>query len=105
MSNDVEEIINVTILDRVYKIKCKQGEASDLQSSAKYVEEQMRKVRQSGLVTNTDRVAVVTALNLSHELLKLKQEKTQSSQLMNQRIQNLFDRVKNSVVAEEEVTA
>lgn len=96
-------VIDIKILDRTYKIKCTPYEARELQVSAKHVDERMRKACHPGPTTNTDRVAVVTALNICHELLQLKQEQTQALQLMNQRIQNLRDRVKNFLATEEEI--
>ena len=104
MSNDNSNVIDIKILDRIYKIKCTPEEARELKASAKYVDEQMRKVRQSGSVMNTDRVAVVTALNICNELLQLKQQQTHSLQMINQRLQHLRDRVKNSLASEEEIT-
>lgn len=97
------DVIDIKIFDRNYKIKCTEQDARELQASAQYVDEQMRKVRQSGSVMNTDRIAVVTALNLSHELLQLKQEHMQTTQRVNQRLQDLRDRVKNSLATEEEM--
>lgn len=103
MNDESNNLIEIKILDRAYKIKCTPDEARGLQASAQYVDEQMRKIRQSGSVMNTDRVAVVTALNICNEFLQLKQQQTQSIQLINQRIQNLQERVKNSLDIEEEI--
>lgn len=102
MSDD-NSVIDIKILDRTYKIKCTSDEARELQESAKYLDEQMRKVRQTGQVMNTDRVAVVTALNICNELLQLKQQQTQSLQTIKQRIQDLRERVKNFLATEEEI--
>lgn len=101
MKNDNDHVISVAILNRTYKIKCTPDEEYQLRDSARYVDQQMRKVSQSGTIMNTDRVAVVTALNICHELLQLKQEQTKSTQLMNQQLQNLLKRLKNSLGTEE----
>ena len=97
------DVIDIKILDRVYKIKCTSEEARELQDSAQYLDEQMRKVRQSGSIMNTDRIAVVTALNICHELLQLKQEQTQITQIVKQRVRDLGERVKNFLGTEEEI--
>lgn len=103
MNDEADNLIAVKILDRTYKIKCSSDEARDLQDSAQYVDEQMRKIRQSGAVINTDRVAIVTALNICHELFRLRQQQTQSLNLMKRRINDLHDRVKNTLAKEEEI--
>ena len=97
MNHEDNDVISIKILDRTYKIKCTPSEAHDLQNSARYLDEQMRKVRQGGMVTNTDRVAVVTALNICHELLELRKKQNQNIELVNQRIHDLHDRVKKTL--------
>ncbi len=103
MNDEANNLIAIKILDRTYKIKCTSSEAQALQDSARYVDEQMRKIRQTGMITNTDRVAVVTALNICHELLQIRRQQNQCIDMMKQRIQDLHDRVKNSLAVEEEV--
>ncbi len=101
---DSENIIEVKILDRGYRIKCPTDKAQDLQEAARHVDEQMRKVRQSGTVMSTDRVAVVAALNVCHELLALQKQKNNHIDIMFERIQNLQSRIENAL-AEEQHTA
>jgi cell division protein ZapA len=61
--------ITVRILDKDYKIACPPQESEGLMLSAKRVDKEMRKVRESGKVLGTDRIAVIVALNLAYELL------------------------------------
>jgi len=103
MNDEPDKLTAVKILDRTYKIKCPPDEAYDLQASAQYVDEQMRKIRQSGVVINTDRVAIVTALNISHELFQLRKQQNQSITIMKQRIHDLHNRVKKFLATEEEI--
>jgi cell division protein ZapA len=70
MSQEQDPQVSVKILDRTYRIKCAQDEATALRSAAGYVDRQMRKLRQSGRVNSTDSMAVVVALNTAHELMK-----------------------------------
>lgn len=99
----VENIIAIKILDRTYNIKCLPEEAQDLQESARYVDEQMRKLRQSSSITNTDRIAVVTALNICHELLVLKKQQNQCIDSMNERIHDMQQRIQNYLAATDDV--
>lgn len=102
--NDSDNVISIKILERIYKIKCPPEEAHDLQEAARYVDEQMRKIRQSGNITNTDRIAVVVALNICHELFTLKKQKNNYIDTMSQRIQELQHRIQKFLAAEEEIT-
>ena len=60
--------VSVRILDKEYMVSCPSGEQNSLLSSARQVDEKMRDIRKSGKVIGSERIAVVTALNLAHEL-------------------------------------
>ena len=65
--------VTVRILDREYQIACREDEREDLQAAADLVHERMRETRNQGKVIGTDRIAVMTALNIAHELLILRE--------------------------------
>ncbi len=50
-------------------VACPEGEQDALVASSRRVDREMRKVRDSGKVLGTDRIAVMVALNLAHELM------------------------------------
>ena len=62
--------VSVKILDKEYQVSCRQDEVDALTSSARYLDQQMRQIRESGKVFGLDRIAVMAALNLAHELLE-----------------------------------
>lgn len=64
--------VNVRILDKDYMVACPKGEQDALFASAKRVDKEMRKIRDSGKVLGSDRIAVMVALNLAHELMQSK---------------------------------
>jgi cell division protein ZapA len=68
MTNKVEGI-TIYILDKEYLIACSDDERHDLQRSADYLDKKMREIRDSGKIIGSDRIAVMAALNISHELL------------------------------------
>ena len=100
---DKEELIAITILDRQYNIKCPPDQAADLKISAKYVTEQMRKLGASSKPQALDSIAVVAALNISHELLHLKTEKSELIDSMNQRIKALQKKIDSFLSVTDEV--
>jgi cell division protein ZapA len=69
MSTSTPLPINIHILDKEYKIACPTGEQPALLASAEYLDNKMREVRDSGKIIGSERVAVITALNIAHELL------------------------------------
>lgn len=98
-----EQIVSIKILDRHYKIKCPSEEASNLQASARYVDTQMRKLKQSGSVTQTDRIAVVTALNICNELMSLKKQRSDNVHSLNRQIEQMQNRIESALSFEEEI--
>lgn len=60
--------VNVSILDKEYQVTCPIEERAALFSAAQELDARMRKVRNAGAVIGADRIAVMVALNLCHEL-------------------------------------
>jgi len=68
------EPVSVHILDREYTIGVEAGERSSLMAAAKLLDGKMREVRGNNRMAAVDRVAVLAALNLAHELQQLRDE-------------------------------
>ena len=64
--------IKIKILEKEYDIACPQDERTELLDSAELLNERMRSIRDSGKVIGLDRIAVMSALNLAHEVVRLK---------------------------------
>jgi cell division protein ZapA len=61
--------VTVTILDKDYRIACPRDEKDGLLASAEYLNRHIKEIRNSGKVVGADRIAVLAALNITHELL------------------------------------
>jgi len=62
--------IKVYILDKEYLVSCPEEERDALTASAKYLNDRMTEIRGSGKVVGIDRIAVMAALNLAHEIVE-----------------------------------
>jgi cell division protein ZapA len=62
--------LDITILGREFKVACKESERAELTEAVALLDKRMREIRDAGKVTGTDRIAVMTALNFAHELLR-----------------------------------
>jgi cell division protein ZapA len=60
--------VTLNILNKDYVIACQPEEQSALLNTAHQLNSKMRRLHDSGKVTGTDRIAVMAALNLAHEL-------------------------------------
>ena len=68
MSENVS--VTVEILDKEYTISCPVNERDALLESARDLNRRMRELRNSGKVLGTERMAVMTALNVVHDHLR-----------------------------------
>jgi len=66
--------VTVKILDKEYQIACPEHQQAELVVSASYLDNQMRNIRNTGKVIGLERIAVMAALNISHELLKASEQ-------------------------------
>lgn len=101
--SEQENTITVKILGREYPIKCPTESAHILIESASTVDRKMRELQQSAGKTNTDRVAIVTALNLCRELITLKQEHRDIEEKNSQQVSQLLERIQNVLAIEEPI--
>ena len=61
--------INIDILGKRYTFSCQTDEVESLQKAANYLNQKMRDIRDRGRIFGMDRIAIMAALNISHELL------------------------------------
>ena len=62
--------VTVKILDKDYQVACPEDQESQLVVSSRYLDKQMRSIRDTGKVIGLERIAVMAALNISYELLQ-----------------------------------
>ncbi len=62
--------VKVKILEKEYLVGCEDSETDDVQKAAELLSDRMRSIRTSGKVVGSERVAVMAALNLAHELIQ-----------------------------------
>lgn len=74
MNRSSPEPIRVNILGKEYQITCPPEERADLFAAASLLDERMRKVRDAGRVVGADRIAVMVALNLAHEMMECRRQ-------------------------------
>ena len=69
---DGAKTLDVTLLGRSYRVACNDEERDALLKAVAYLEGKMNDIKDSGKVAGTERVAVMAALNIAHELLSMR---------------------------------
>ena len=90
--SDVYAHVTVRILEKEYNVACPVNERTDLLDAAELLNGQMREIRDSGKVVGLDRIAVMAALNMSNELLKLRTAEEATRSNVGTRLKALSDR-------------
>lgn len=103
MSN-ADHVATITILDRSFQIKCPPEEVAQLQESANYLNAEIRKIHQPGQPKNMERLVLVAALNIVHELMVFKNQKNAYLDVMHEQIKSLQNRVQKFLGVTEEVS-
>ena len=103
--SEQEQVIEIKILDRSYPVKCPRDEALQLQESANYLDQKMRALKQSASSQNTERLAIVAALNICNELMSFKHQKNQSIDVMSENIKSLQQRIQKFLTTKESLIA
>jgi cell division protein ZapA len=85
--------ISVSILDKDYKISCPSGEQPALLASAKYLDGKMREVRDNGNMMGIERVAVITALNITNDFLSSNQDQQELGKELPPRLKSLEKKI------------
>lgn len=85
--------VNIHILDKEFRIACTSDEKDELLASARYLDEKMKEIRSSGKVIGADRIAVMAALNITHELLKDRRDADKTSDAISRRVKNLQEKI------------
>ena len=92
--------VTLQILDKEYRIACPAEERDNLESAARYLNDKMREIRSSGKVIGADRIAVMAALNITHDLLHKQQRLDQEANSTRERVRDLLDRVDTALAAD-----
>lgn len=97
MENIKSEPISVDILGREYQFACEPGEREALKAAAIYLDERMRAIKDAGRLMALERIAVMTALNLSDELLKMQKTEKHRQENVDNRIRMLVNELDDAL--------
>lgn len=96
MSQD-QARVSVRIMEKEYVIACPYEERTALLDTAEFLNNRMREVRDSGKVVGLDRIAVMVALNLANELMRLKNQDARLESDATGRVRALRERVEGAI--------
>lgn len=88
------QAVTIQILDKEFRVACREEEQDALLASARRLDQKMKEVRDTGRVVGLDRIAIMAALNLTHELLECQRRLERYEQQMTPQLQAVEKRVR-----------
>ena len=89
--------VTVRILEKEYHVACPAAEKPSLMASAELLNSKMREIRDSGKVVGLDRVAVMAALNLANELLRVQGQEDELKNIVGVRIRAMREHLDSAL--------
>ncbi|MFC1588989.1 cell division protein ZapA [Pseudomonadota bacterium] len=91
-----QESLSIKILEKEYRVACPAEEKESLMASANLLNEKLNEIKNKGSVIGTERIAVMAALNMSHELIN-SQAMIEEHAELNDRIDSLSEKIDNTM--------
>ena len=89
--------VTVNILDKEFRVACPDEERQALLESARILDQNMREIRDRGKAVGLDRIAVMAALNITHELLQMRSQQGDDTRSLQARIRYLQDKIEDAL--------
>jgi cell division protein ZapA len=83
----------VQLIGYEYRFVCQPSEQEELLEAARYLNERMGEIRDHGKQLSLEAIAVMTALNLSHDLLRQQRQATDAEAIIGHQVRDLLQKV------------
>jgi len=91
--------VQVKILDKEYQVNCPPSDQDALMKSAKYLDENMRKIKGRGNIHGAEKIAVMAALNITHDMLRKNRMINETRHVTAQQVKEIEDKLDSAIAA------
>ena len=64
--------LTISLMGREFRVGCPEGEEAQLLAAVEHLNRKLKEVRDTGKVSGNERIAIMAALNIAHELMSNK---------------------------------
>lgn len=89
--------VDINILGKIYQVKCPEAEVESLKKAAEMLENKMQHTRDKGVMLSNDRIAVITSLNLTHQVMLLEQKTSHFTQTIHEKLHDLQNKIETAL--------
>ena len=91
--SEPNSVVQVKILDKEYQVNCPPADQEALMKCARYLDENMRKIKGRGNIHGIEKIAVMAALNITHDMLRKNRLINETRQITAQQVKGLEDKI------------
>ena len=91
--SDQPSTVQVKILDKEYQVNCPPSDQEALLKSARYLDENMRRIKGRGNIHGAEKIAVMAALNITHDMLRKNRLINETRHVTSQQVKGLADKI------------
>ncbi len=95
--------VTVHILDKEYLISCDDSEREQLHTAATFLNLKMKEVKDGGKIIGSERIAVMAALNIAHELLAYKRQNADYTKTIDKTVQRLRNKLEEALTSSKQL--
>ena len=89
--------ISVELMGRRFSFACPLGEREALMAAARLLDERMRHIRDSGRIVDAERIAILAALNLTHDLRQGRSSPPVDIEAIERKIQDIENTAQSTI--------
>ncbi len=89
--------VSVRILNKEYQFSCEEHERASLLSAADYLNQTMQEIKQRNSTLSSDKVTLMAAMNIAHELIKAQELNQQFDSEVLTTVKKLNDKLEHSL--------
>ena len=88
--------VTIQLLGESYHINLNDGDSERLNQSAKLYDQYLQKIRDSGGIVGTERIAMMAGLNMAHDFIDAKNQQ-QEDQALTDDIRQLCEKIEQGI--------
>ena len=94
----MSNVLTLKLLDRELKVACPPEQQHELLTAAQQLDSRMRTLRDSGKIAGVEKIALMVALDLAHELIQVQQAGNSGADL-GTRLRRMQEKIDDSLRA------
>lgn len=92
-----DEIVTIKLQGKSYPLRCPTTQVAELEQAGRYLDSKLEEIRRTCTNQDSERVALLAAINIAHELLLQKQQQSNEHISSSQKIKQLQTQIQQIV--------